>query len=110
MQSVQLLDPMVSPFLRSQPFGGGRFRDKWGVGDVYSREGARRGTSQSKWFLVARRFAGFQCRSGELGKGNGREGCRLVTTVDGSCLGVVGHNASRAGRATIVALERREGL
>ena len=81
-----------------------------GVWDVYNREGARQGTSRSKWFLVARRFTGFQCRSGELGKGNGRKGCLLVTTVDGSYLGVVGHDASGAGRVTIVAMERREGL
>ena len=39
-----------------------------------------------------------------------REGCRLVTTVDGSCLGVVGHDASRVGRAITVAMGRREGL
>ena len=99
---------MVSHFLRSQPVGGGGFRSGRRVWDVYSREGPRQGTNRLGWFPIAGRF--FQCRGGELGKGNDSEGCRLVTTVDGSCLGVVGHDASRVGRAIAVAMGRREGL
>ena len=37
---------------------------------------------------------GFQSRGGELGRGDDREGCQLVTVADGSCLGVMGHSAS----------------
>ena len=42
---------------------------------------------------------GFQCRIRELGRGDAREGCRLVTAAGGSCLGVASHDALMAGGA-----------
>ena len=96
LQSVQLLNPMVShyhlSFVHSRSRGWGVYKGPGGcVWEVYSQLGC---------FPAVGRFIGFQRYGGELGRSDDREGCWLVTTTDGSCLGVVGHSALRAGETT----------
>ena len=94
LQSVQFLNPMVShchlSFIHRRSRGWGVYRGAGVVGNL----------PPVGCFPMIGRFIDFQRRGGELGRGDDREGCRLVTIVDGSCLGVVGRSALKAGETT----------
>ena len=54
--------------------------------------------SRSRWLTAIGSFVGFQCCV-ELGRGDDKDGCRLVTTAGRSRLGVAGDDASRVSEA-----------
>ena len=96
--------PFFSLFSET-PRGGG-FTGGRGVWDVYSRVA---GGYQSVGVVskLPKAGRGFQCRLpmpwwgiGKTGRGDDREGCRLVTAADRSWLGIAGRGASTTGGAT----------
>ena len=95
-----MLTTQARPLRKSKLEFAGAGREVPGARRVGGVPATRRGTSRSRlvWLTIAESFSGFQ-RHVKLGRGDNRDGFRLVTTVGGSRLGVAGGGASRTGQA-----------